>query len=170
MSFAQDLIGKMNADNVDIHEADYNACGYHLEALLHQEQVRDFARNMLDQGFFLDFVTAVHVTPKFQIVYQFAHIEETCRVIAKAFALDDGSIPTISDIYHGANWHERETHDFYGVTFRDHPDLRVLLLAEEDEDLKPLLKNEDKLKDIDGITRKSTEEKPKKEKTTDKDE
>lgn len=154
MSFANDLIAKMNGRNVNVSEADYNACGYHLEAHLEKEQVRDFAQAMLDQGFFLDFVTAVHTVQFFQIVYQFAHPEESCRINAKTDICEGGSISTISDIYHGANWHERETHDFYGVNFTDHPDLRVLLLAEGDENLKPLLKNEVKIKPIDEITRK----------------
>lgn len=169
MSRAHDLINKLTAQNINAAEADYNACGYHVEIQLKHDQVRNFARSMLDDGFFLDFVTAVHVTPQFQIIYQLAHIEDTCRVNAKALALEDGSVPTISDIYHGANWHERETHDFYGVTFTDHPDLRLLLLAEGDEDLKPLLKNETKLKDFEGITRKSAEETEKKAKKSNKD-
>lgn len=164
MSRVQDLISKLTAKNINASEVDYNACGYHVEIRLNHDQVRDLAQSMLDDEYFLDFVTAVHVTPLFQVVYQFAHVDEPCRVNAKALALEDGSIPTISDIYHGANWHERETHDFYGVTFTDHPDLRLLLLAEGDENLMPLLKNEKKLKDLDGITRKSAEESEKKAK------
>lgn len=169
MSRTQDLISKLNAQNIIAAEADYNACGYHVEIQLNHDQVRDFAQSMLEDEFFLDFVTAVHVTPTFQVVYQFAHVVETCRVNAKALALEDGSIPTISDIYHGANWHERETHDFYGLTFTDHTDLRLLLLAEGDEDLKPLLKSETKLTDLDGITRKPAEETEKKAKKSKKD-
>ena len=169
MSRAQDLVSKLNAKSINAAEADYNACGYHVEIQMKHDQVRDLAQSMLDDGFFLDFVTAVHVTPQFQVVYQFANVDEPCRVNAKALATEDGSIPTISDIYHGANWHERETHDFYGLTFTDHPDLRLLLLAEGDEDLKPLLKNETILKDLDGITRKAAEETEKKAKKSKED-
>lgn len=48
--------------------------------------------------------------------------------------------PTISDIYKGANWHEREVYDFFGVQFENHPDLRRLFLK---DDFKghPLLKD-----------------------------
>jgi NADH-quinone oxidoreductase subunit C len=117
---------------------------------------------MLDSEFYLDFVTAVHVKPAFQVVYEFANFNEPCRLIVKAMANEKGEIPTISDLYDGANWHERETHDFYGVVFTGHPDMRTLLLSEDDCDLKPLLKNDDKLLSLDAITRKSGDDSEKK--------
>jgi len=66
-------------------------------------------------------------------------------------------VPTISDVYTGANWHEREVRDFYGVVFSGHPNLEPLILAEEDVDLKPLLKEEKKLKDLTDLRRKAPE-------------
>ncbi len=155
MSSEHSAIEKLKGSPFQIVEAEYVKCGYHLEARLNESQVRDFAGIMLDAGFFLDFVTAVHVAPCFQVVYQFAHFDEVCRVNAKVMANEKGEIPTISDIYHGASWHERETHDFYGVVFTGHPDLRTLLLSEEDADLKPLLKIADKLVGVETVTRKS---------------
>ena len=40
-------------------------------------------------------------------------------------------MPTVSDIWATADWHERETFDMCGVTFTGHPDLRRILLAED---------------------------------------
>ncbi|MFG3252094.1 NADH-quinone oxidoreductase subunit C [Streptomyces sp. NPDC048172] len=40
------------------------------------------------------------------------------------------SLPTATAIYDGASWHERETHEMFGVDFPDHPDLAPLLLPE----------------------------------------
>ncbi|GAA2076119.1 NADH-quinone oxidoreductase subunit C [Streptomyces albiaxialis] len=40
------------------------------------------------------------------------------------------SLPTATGIYAGASWHERETHEMFGVDFPDHPDLAPLLLPE----------------------------------------
>ena len=108
---------------------------------------------MLEQEFFLDFVTAVHVENALQVVYQFAHFDQACHINAKVITEND-TIETISDIFNGANWHERETHDFYGLKFKNHPDMRVLILDEDDFDLKPLLKNEKQLKTVGDITRK----------------
>ena len=46
---------------------------------------------------------------------------------------DGGRLPTVSDLWFGANWHERETWELWGVTFDGHPNLAKLLLPEEFE-------------------------------------
>ncbi len=157
MAIANELIKKLSDFGIKSVIADYNKCGYHVEVFPEKDQVRTFAGVMLEMEFYLDFVTAVHVENALQAVYQFGHFIESCHVNAKAVT-EDESIKTISDIFHGADWHEREAHDFYGLKFEDHQDLRVLILDEEDFDLKPLLKSEKKLKALDSITRKTDSE------------
>jgi len=61
-------------------------------------------------------------------------------VIRSRLERDKPEVPTISHIYQGANWHERETHDFFGIKFIGHPDLSPLLLP-EDADFHPLRKD-----------------------------
>ena len=158
MGFSTEIIKKLKDINFLASEADYKKQGYHIEVLLNKDQVRDFAQIMLEKEFYLDFVTAVHIESGFQAVYQFGHFEESCHINAKAIT-EDGTIHTICDIFHGANWHEREAHDFYGLKFTDHPDLRVLILDEDDADLNPLLKNDKKLQSLEGITRVEKSEK-----------
>ena len=46
---------------------------------------------------------------------------------------DGGHLPTVSDLWLGANWHERETWELFGVGFDGHPNLAKLLLPEEFE-------------------------------------
>ncbi len=152
MSFSTELVTILSGEKIEAVEADYKRQGYHVEVLLEKNQVRDFAKIMLEKEFYLDFVTAVHIQSGIQAVYQFGHFEQSCHVNAKAVT-SDGSIETICDIFQGANWHEREAHDFYGLKFLNHPDLRVLILDEEDHDLNPLLKDEKKLKSVEEITR-----------------
>jgi NADH-quinone oxidoreductase subunit C len=168
MSLVTQTLGMLKDNKFEVVESDYKKTGYHLEVKITDVQVQNFAKTMYDLEFYLDFVSAVHVTPCIQVIYQFAHFGEACRINAKSMVNEAGEIPTISDIFQGANWHERETHDFYGVVFTGHPDLRTLLLSEEDADLKPLMKKEDKLLSVDAITRKSgdvAEKKPVKKNT-----
>jgi NADH:ubiquinone oxidoreductase subunit C len=46
---------------------------------------------------------------------------------------EGGHLPTVSDLWAGANWHERETAELFGVGFDGHPNLAKLLLPEEFE-------------------------------------
>jgi NADH-quinone oxidoreductase subunit C len=48
-------------------------------------------------------------------------------------------VRSVADIWAGANWHERETAEMFGVIFEGHPELKHLLL-DEDMDIHPLLK------------------------------
>ena len=48
-------------------------------------------------------------------------------------------IPTLTTLFAGANWMERETFEFYGIKIIGHPDLRIILNV-EDMDYHPLLK------------------------------
>ena len=77
-----------------------------------------------------------------EVVYDYTRTDSTlCRVVVRSLiSRDDPQIPTISEVFPGANWHERETHDFFGIVFTGHPDLSPLLLP-EDADYHPLRKD-----------------------------
>jgi len=76
-----------------------------------------------------------------EIVYDFNHYSSFCRLTVRVrVPRSNPKIPTISAIYPGADWHERETHDFFGIKFIGHPNLIPLLLP-EDADYHPLLKD-----------------------------
>jgi NADH-quinone oxidoreductase subunit C len=154
---------KTNVRNlgVDVTETDFDQRGYHLDVVLTVNTVREFAQTAYDQGFYLVFVTGFHVLPEnkaeiktsgLEVVYQFAMFDRLCRVKARVSVPEDLTVPSICHIYQGANWHERETRDFYGIRFSDHPNLEPLLLAEEDKDFHPLLKEEKKLKSFEEVS------------------
>jgi NADH-quinone oxidoreductase subunit C len=124
-------------------ETDYQAKGYHLDVELPPEKVVAAAEILSKQGFFLEAVTGVDWIDdgQMEVVYDFNHFDELCRVVIRSKVdRDNPKVPTISHIYQGANWHERETHDFFGIKFIGHPDLSPLLLP-EDADFHPLLKD-----------------------------
>ncbi|MEI7788980.1 MAG: NADH-quinone oxidoreductase subunit C [Chlorobiaceae bacterium] len=51
-----------------------------------------------------------------------------------------GSIPSVAEVWHTANWHEREAYDMFGMLFTDHPDMRRILCPDDWEGY-PLLKD-----------------------------
>ena len=76
-----------------------------------------------------------------EVVYDFNHYAQFCRVVIRTRTpRNHPEVPTISHIYPAAHWHERETHDFFGIKFAGHPYLVPLLLP-EDADFHPLLKD-----------------------------
>ncbi|PID42267.1 MAG: hypothetical protein CR981_02605 [Proteobacteria bacterium] len=77
-----------------------------------------------------------------EAVYDYSRYDfDLCRVVVRVRVdRDKPHLPTITPIYTGAAWHEREAHDFFGIIFDDHPNLIPLLLP-EDADFHPLLKD-----------------------------
>tara|TARA_B100000902_G_scaffold159854_1_gene155653 strand:+ start:483 stop:1088 length:606 start_codon:yes stop_codon:yes gene_type:complete len=64
---------------------------------------------------------------RFEIVYLFLSHEFNQRIILKYSIGENEVISSITSIFPSANWMEREVFDMYGVTFKDHPDLRRIL-------------------------------------------
>ncbi len=123
---------------------DYNAHGYHLDAQVAADQLLA-AVEIIDQaGFFIESITGVDWIKENQleVIYDFSRYDfDICRVVIRTrVPRDQPVVPTITSIYAGANWHERETHDFFGIKFAGHPHLIPLLLP-EDADFHPLLKD-----------------------------
>ncbi len=163
------LVSVLKEQSFAVEACDYAQRGYHLEIDLAADRLREMAQCLLAQEMYLVFVGGLHVAPAIEVVYQFASYDRACRLVVRVVVDDNNAVPTISDIYHGANWHERETRDFYGVDFVDHPNLIPLILAEEDVDLKPLLKKDDDLKESTAVRWVTVEEQPETEEKADKD-
>lgn len=97
------------------------------------------------KGFiYLTDICAAHyperVGSEFEVVYHLHNLVENQRIRIKVkLSESDINVPTLTSLYVGANWMERETFDFYGVNFVGHPDLRRILNM-EDMDYHPLRK------------------------------
>ena len=69
---------------------------------------------------------------EFAMMYQLHNLPSNERVRIKTFMSEkDLEVPTITDLFDGANWMEREAFDFYGFKFKGHPDLRRILNMDE---------------------------------------
>ena len=64
---------------------------------------------------------------RFDVVYHFLSPTKNTRVRVKVETDEATPVPSITDVFPGADWFERETYDLYGVLFTGHPDLRRLL-------------------------------------------
>ena len=64
---------------------------------------------------------------RFDVVYLFLSHEFNQRLVLKYSISENEVIPSLITIFTAANWMEREVYDMYGVSFKDHPDLRRIL-------------------------------------------
>lgn len=64
---------------------------------------------------------------RFDVVYHLLSPHLNQRIRVKLQADDVTPVPSIVDVFPGANWFEREAYDLYGVLFSGHPDLRRIL-------------------------------------------
>lgn len=122
---------------------DYSLKGYHLDASVGPDQVVSAADLLGREGFALDTITGVDwmALGQMEVVYDYFHPHRFLRVVIRArIPRDNPEIPTISKVFPGANWHERETHDFFGIRFLGHPNLLPFLLP-EDATYHPLRKD-----------------------------
>lgn len=70
--------------------------------------------------------------PRFAVVYHFLSTRHIHRLRIKCRVPEQApEIPSVTEIWTGANWLERETYDLYGIVFTGHPDLRRIYLYEE---------------------------------------
>ncbi len=67
--------------------------------------------------------------PRFCVVSHLLSVSQNWRVRLKVFAPDDDMpvVKTLTEVWSGANWFEREAFDLFGIIFDGHPDLRRIL-------------------------------------------
>jgi NADH:ubiquinone oxidoreductase subunit C len=61
--------------------------------------------------------------------------------VAERIPRDDPVVPTLIGVWPGAEFHERETHEMFGINFQGHPNQNHILLPEDWNDLPPLRKD-----------------------------
>lgn len=136
-------IAVRDADSILIIDTDHEARGSDLEVTVLPEKVI-VAGQILDHALFaLEAISGIDwlEQERMEIVYDYASYQSGKRVTVRTFVgRSEAELPSLSTVFPAANWHERETHDFFGVLFTGHPDLTPLLLP-EDADFHPLRKD-----------------------------
>jgi NADH-quinone oxidoreductase subunit C len=101
------------------------------------ERIVDLCRFLKEQRQFirLSTVTAVDrypAEPRFEVVYHLHAVSRNQRLRVKCrLAGDNPEIDSVTGVWRAANWYERETFDLFGVRFRNHPDLRRIMLPDD---------------------------------------
>jgi NADH-quinone oxidoreductase subunit C len=99
------------------------------------KQVLGFLR---DRGY--SFLASLHGVdyypeePRLGVLYELLDMKEVDRISVKArVLLDEPHVPSVVELYPGADFPERECYDMFGVVFDGHPDLRRILMPEDYE-------------------------------------
>ncbi|MCY6380453.1 NADH-quinone oxidoreductase subunit C [Hoeflea prorocentri] len=64
---------------------------------------------------------------RFDVVYHLLSPRQNLRIRVKLEVGEDETVPSVTPVYPGADWFEREAYDLYGILFTGHPDLRRIL-------------------------------------------
>ncbi|MCG2792192.1 MAG: NADH-quinone oxidoreductase subunit C [Weeksellaceae bacterium] len=112
-----------------------------------KEELKKLIHYLKDSSLEINFLTdicGIHYpeTPEQEIgvIYHLHNMMTNFRIRLKIFMKrEDIEVDSLTDLYAGANWMERETFDFYGIQFTGHPDLRAILNM-EDLGYHPMLK------------------------------
>lgn len=67
---------------------------------------------------------------RFHVLYNLYSISRRMRLFLRVCVADGEAVPTLTPVYAGADWAEREVADLFGVVFEGHPDPRPILLPD----------------------------------------
>jgi NADH-quinone oxidoreductase subunit C len=112
------------------------------ELRIGMDELRKKALEVKESGYtYFSFTTAVDNGSNLTLYYRLANLENNSEVWLVVENVPYGAeVPSLYDIFEGADWHERECYDLFGVKFSNHPNLKRILLPEDYEG-HPLLKS-----------------------------
>ncbi len=106
-----------------------------LTLIVERDQLRETMLRLKQAGFegntLVSAVDYFPATPRFEMTYQFLSVEHNDRVRVHTWLTEeDAAVPTITDLWPGTSFSERECFDMFGILFDGHPDLRRLLMPQ----------------------------------------
>ncbi|MEM7145207.1 MAG: NADH-quinone oxidoreductase subunit C [Verrucomicrobiota bacterium] len=99
-----------------------------------KDSLKDFLRHCKDEcgfDYLVDISSLDHMgeEPRFMMVYELYSYRDGHHLRVKSpVSEDDLTVDTVADLWPTADWHEREVFDMMGIEFKDHPDLRRILM------------------------------------------
>jgi NADH-quinone oxidoreductase subunit C len=104
-------------------------------------ELKQYGFKLLSDVFAIDYLEYTDFKPeRFAVVYNLYQISTQERIFVKVYLADATKLPSVTDLWRTANFHEREVFDLFGIEFDGHPDLRKILTP-EDLDAFPLRKD-----------------------------
>jgi NADH-quinone oxidoreductase subunit C len=94
-------------------------------------EVLAFAKKELGFDYLVDLSSVDNYgeDPRWTLVYELYGYGHHCHLRVRTDVSEEKSeLPTVSAVWRGADWHEREIYDMMGIRFRGHPDLRRILM------------------------------------------
>ncbi|MDR2367066.1 MAG: NADH-quinone oxidoreductase subunit C [Deltaproteobacteria bacterium] len=120
---------------------DFKREGLVLSALIPANALTELAEGLKGDGYTLLDVSILHAKEGFLVTYHFDSFKEPGRLALRVLAQgDQPAVPSLAPIFDGAEWHEREGRDFYGVAFLGNPNPMPLILPEDFQGDPPLRK------------------------------
>lgn len=100
------------------------------DVLAHLKSAAGF--DMLADITAVDYLEYPDATDRFGVIYCLLDTTSGDRLIVKTYLNEpELTLPSVYDLWRGADWLEREVYDMYGIVFAGHPDLRRILMPEE---------------------------------------
>lgn len=118
-----------------------------------RERLLDVCRYLKEeQGFdYPILVSGVDHGDRLESVIHLGQMASTRILVLKTTVpYDDARVPSVTSVWAGADWHERESYDLMGIVYEGHPDLRRILLPEEWDEYPHPLRKEFKLDSLGG--------------------
>ena len=96
------------------------------------EAAKNAGFDMLSDVFGIDYLEYPgHAGKRFTVAYNLYSVGANERLILRVNVDESETLPTITSLWRGASFMEREVYDMFGVEFEDHPDLRKLITPED---------------------------------------
>ena len=125
-----DYLAEVKGDLIDRAEIEYGELTL-IAAPANLIELMTFLRNDA-QCQFVSFIDICGVDwpgrpERFDVVYHLLSPRQNARIRVKIATSEDAPVPSLTSVFPGADWFEREAYDLYGILFTGHPDLRRIL-------------------------------------------